>query len=359
MADARGAVDDDGATHAIVADDVRVRPIEHRLAEATRMPPLVVWALATGVALALCVAWHNATGAWRGLDVDGERFWLTPWRLEIVFAVVLGYVFACGSWLVRSVRRDFDALAPALAIDASALEAERAGIGFFSRSTLLVAGIGGVAAGIAIHSLVNAILPDDSPALHDRLWRFVRDVATWVLAVRLIAVVIGSSRRISRLSERAARIDLLDLRGLAPLARIGLRSALAFALAATMIAAMAADERTLPVTFISMAVVGVIGAFTVLLPVRGAHRAIRRAKDAELRAVRAEIARTRAAALAGTGEDATRLGGLLAYESRIAGVGEWPFDLGTFVRFAAFLALPLGSWIAAALVEWVVSRALG
>jgi hypothetical protein len=210
--------------------------------------------------------------------------------------------------------------------------------------------------------LVSAILPPGNPALEDRFWRFVRDVLIWTLSIRLIVVVIGSSQRVSQLSERVARIDLLDLRGLAPLARIGLRSALAFALAASMIVAMASDELTLPVTLITMAIVGAVGAFAVLLPVRGVHRAIRAAKDAELLAVRAAIARTRAAALAGGAagaEDATRLGGLLAFEARIAGVGEWPFNVGTFVQFAVFLALPLGSWIAGALVEWLVSRVLG
>jgi hypothetical protein len=54
-----------------------------------------------------------------------------------------------------------------------------------------------------------------------------------------------------------------------------------------------------------------------------------------------------------------RLGGLLAFEARIASVGEWPFDVRTLVRFLALLALPLGSWIAAALVEWLVSHVLG
>ena len=54
-----------------------------------------------------------------------------------------------------------------------------------------------------------------------------------------------------------------------------------------------------------------------------------------------------------------QLGGLLAFEARIAGVGEWPFDVGTFVRFTAFLALPLGSWVASALVERLVSRVIG
>jgi len=109
-----------------------------------------------------------------------------------------------------------------------------------------------VAAGIAVHALVNAILPPAHAALDDRSWRFVRDVTMWTLSIRLMVVVIGSSQRVSRLSVRTARIDLLDLRGLAPLVRIGLRSALAFALAASMIAAMGSDELTLPVTLVTM-----------------------------------------------------------------------------------------------------------
>jgi len=230
-----------------------------------------VWIVATLIVLVLCTPWHNATGAWRGLAVDGEPFWQTSWRLEIVFAVILGYVFACGSWIVRNMRPDLDALAPVLAIEPSELAAERAGI--------------------AVHSLVNAMLPPGHSALDDRSWRFIRDVTVWTLSIRLMLVVIGSSRRVSQLSERVARIDLLDLRGLAPLARIGLRSALVFALAASMIVVMASDELTIPVTLLTMAIVGAVGAFTVPLPVRGVHRAIRAAKDAELLAVRAAIAR--------------------------------------------------------------------
>jgi hypothetical protein len=81
---------------AIGAEDARLRPIEHRLAEALRLPSLVVWIIATVLVLVLCTAWHNATGAWRGFEVGGEPFWRTAWRLEIMFAVILGYVFACG-----------------------------------------------------------------------------------------------------------------------------------------------------------------------------------------------------------------------------------------------------------------------
>jgi hypothetical protein len=347
---------------AIDAGDLRVRPIEHRLAEALRLHPLASWIVATLLYLLFCTAWHNAAGTWRGLEVGGRPFWQTPWRLEIVFAVIFGYVVACGRWIVSAVRRDFDALAPALTIGPSELAAQRARIGLFSRSSLLLACAGGVAVGVGINLLVNSILPPGHAALEVRYWRLVRDVLVWVLSIRLILVVIGSSQRASQLSERVARIDLLDLRGLAPLARIGLRSALAFALAASLIAGMADDELTLPVTLLSMAVVGALGALAVLLPVRGAHRAIRAAKNAELIAVRSAIASARSQALLGgteAAEASMRLSGLLAFEARIAGVVEWPFNVGTFVRFALFLALPLGSWIAGALVEWMVSRVLG
>jgi hypothetical protein len=40
-------------------------------------------------------------------------------------------------------------------------------------------------------------------------------------------------------------------------------------------------------------------------------------------------------------------------------VHEWPFDVSTLARFAAFLLLPLGSWLGGALVEYGVSRLLG
>ena len=45
----------------------------------------------------------------------------------------------------------------------------------------------------------------------------------------------------------------------------------------------------------------------------------------------------------------------MAYRERIRAVPEWPFGVGTAPRALLYVALPLLSWIAAALVE----RALG
>jgi hypothetical protein len=43
--------------------------------------------------------------------------------------------------------------------------------------------------------------------------------------------------------------------------------------------------------------------------------------------------------------------GLLALETRIENVPEWPFDMNSFSRVILYLLLGLGSWVGAALVE--------
>ena len=50
---------------------------------------------------------------------------------------------------------------------------------------------------------------------------------------------------------------------------------------------------------------------------------------------------------------------LVAYETRVASIATWPFDLSTLLRFALYVALGLGSWLGAAMVERLVSAVLG
>jgi hypothetical protein len=54
-----------------------------------------------------------------------------------------------------------------------------------------------------------------------------------------------------------------------------------------------------------------------------------------------------------------RVADLVAYEARVASIPTWPFDLSTLVRFAFYVALGLGSWLGAAVVERFVNVALG
>lgn len=47
---------------------------------------------------------------------------------------------------------------------------------------------------------------------------------------------------------------------------------------------------------------------------------------------------------------------LLAYRAYVESIREWPFDAPTLLRFALFVAIPVGSWLGGALVErWLTT----
>jgi hypothetical protein len=54
-----------------------------------------------------------------------------------------------------------------------------------------------------------------------------------------------------------------------------------------------------------------------------------------------------------------RLTDLVSYEARIAAVAEWPIDTSTLLRLGFYLAIGLGSWVGAAMVERLLETALG
>jgi hypothetical protein len=98
-----------------------------------------------------------------------------------------------------------------------------------------------------------------------------------------------------------------------------------------------------------------------LLPLLGARQRLRQRKDAELARVRQALREARDRVLAP--DAAERLAGglladLIAYERRVAEVPEWPLDASTLLRLALYLVLGLGSWVGAALVEWLVDAVL-
>jgi hypothetical protein len=49
---------------------------------------------------------------------------------------------------------------------------------------------------------------------------------------------------------------------------------------------------------------------------------------------------------------------LLALRNQVADVREWPVDLSTLMRLLLYLAIGLGSWVGAALVDLGVERVL-
>ena len=115
-------------------------------------------------------------------------------------------------------------------------------------------------------------------------------------------------------------------------------------------------------TFLAYSKGGVLAAALLLLPAWGVHRRILAAKQAEFARVREVMHRGRQSLLesaAGGSASPGRMADIVAYEARVASIATWPFDLSTLVRFALYVALGLGSWLGAAMVERLVSAVLG
>ena len=164
---------------------------------------------------------------------------------------------------------------------------------------------------------------------------------------------------VARLVAAVERIDLLDRSSLAPFSRMGLRNAFVWAGGSSIASLIFLDvERVWPVALV-IAVTLFMATRALLGPVREIQRRLRAEKRAELARVRERIRSAHESALErDDAEGEARLPGLLAWESRIEQVAEWPFDAPTLVRFAALVALAVGSWLGGALVERLLGIAL-
>jgi hypothetical protein len=179
----------------------------------------------------------------------------------------------------------------------------------------------------------------------------------WNLGV-FVYSTLTYARRFSDLAGEVERIDLFDLYALAPFARQGLRSALLWLLLLSLVSLNAVDL----IWFFSIAAVALVGGTAALiLPVRGIHVRLRQAKKAELQRIHAAIRGDPGAlsgSLIGAHGTSLRLSDLLAYRKFLESVREWPFDSPTLLRFALYLAIPLGSWLGGAFVERLLGAAL-
>ena len=97
----------------------------------------------------------------------------------------------------------------------------------------------------------------------------------------------------------------------------------------------------------------------LILPIRGLHRKIRSAKDAELEWVNRAIAEERRALAAA---DTTRRSGdmadLVAYRNLVSSVSEWPFTSSNYARILLYALIPAASWGLGLVAEQFVEQLL-
>jgi len=135
-----------------------------------------------------------------------------------------------------------------------------------------------------------------------------------------------------------------------PLIRQGLTNALLVIGMVSVLSLLAVESRYGPVLvgfwimFIGLAWIG------MMLPLRGIRKKIRVAKDQELDWCRQKLKVSRDVLKSGTGGQQS-IAEIIAYETMIENIRNWPFDNPTLVRFTLYLLIPLVSWLGGALVE--------
>ncbi len=118
-----------------------------------------------------------------------------------------------------------------------------------------------------------------------------------------------------------------------------------------------------PVFIIGILIVSLgLAVHRLLAPMMGVRRRVREAKLIELERVRKVIraeSRSRPEPEDHWQSIDGHLSDLIVYETRIESVSTWPVDSSGVVRFVLYVFGGLGAWVGAALMERLLSAALG
>lgn len=339
-----------------------------RFAASLRMPPAWIGLLLAAALLGCFLLLEWSLGRFEALlapDAPPERG--EDFRVSLVMLMLAAYLPAAQVAGLRASRRALDALHPLLRCSAREFAVLRGEMGSVHRLGYYCSAIAGLLIGIL--ALV-AVEPDwgDYKLLSyypEALSHRVLGPILGLLTGMLMHSRISDSRRLSHLGRERGQVDLLDPRSLAPFARLGLLNALIFigaiSIALLFLADLGAAPRMAGVLVFLFLVIAAMAIISMLLPVLGIRERIRETKREALDDCRERIRSARDAwkesggAAAGEG---TGMADLVAYRSLIESVPEWPFNAPLLTRLLLYLAIPLASWVAGAMVERGLDRLL-
>jgi len=150
--------------------------------------------------------------------------------------------------------------------------------------------------------------------------------------------------------------DLLDRSLVEPFARQGLRRAFYWAGGSSIASLLFLELAEVGALIAIIGITCSCATLAFLSPALAIRGRVAERKQGELDRVRAAILLAKENALAGAETPgAAELPGLLAWETRLGEVREWPYDFDSRIRFAGLLVLAVGSWLGGALVERVLA----
>lgn len=277
-----------------------------------------------------------------------------------VLLVLIAYLPTAQIYLARWSRRHVDSLRPLLGGGEDLVFRDV----YRQRSSRLA----GAAGSVAFVTLFLLVPIDADVYRRIEYWTpesavpwLLLPVTGWMVA-RLAHALIFDALFVSHLAADLRRIDLVDTGPLAPFVQQGLRSALLILLFLGIgLTGLPGQSEVMTTALLNIVAMLAVAVTALVLPVTGVRARIRAEKKTQLATLRERINADREAVLhGGPGADSatSRLPGILALESRLESVREWPFDLPSLLRFALYVALGLGSWLGAATVERMLDVAL-
>ena len=276
-------------------------------------------------------------------------------RTDIVLSFVTAYTLGAGLIGLAKATRELDRLRPILRVGDPEWRAFRRRLCPSAGALSIAAPIGGAVGA----SLV--LLPyQQRVAAAEALVSLPFMILLFALLAMQALITIRQSQVFHEVGLQHVEVELLDLGALSPFAAMGLANVASWFIGSALAAFLVVSTATVwIVAMVLVATVG-MGIAGLILPSRGLHLRIRERKREELARIREAIASERAGLFSAApgSPRAPAMPSLLAYEARIEGVREWPWDTSTLRRFGLFLLIPLASWIGGALVERVVDAAL-
>ena len=345
------------------AEPVSERLWSDWLFERVPLPPALFGALLASTLLGLLALLAVATGAFDRLAVRGLAWWQSrDGRIAVLLTLLAGTIPAALRYHELGTRRNLEALAGANLWPVG----QPAALHHATSGSLRAAIAFGIVGMLQIPVVAYTVDRDAGLYFTARYW-WLGPIWTWVVGSFVTFTggiltyrVVTDARTFARLARSLPAVDLLERDTLLPFARQGLRSAVPGVIVVTFFVLNLGDAAFQLASLWIIAVVLIQNAAVLVIPMRGVHEQLRAAKRDELVRVNAAI-RGEVGALHGSPlgqRERLSLADLLAWRAFVEAVPEWPIDLPTLGRFAAYVVLPLLGWIGAALVQHVLESAM-
>jgi hypothetical protein len=315
-------------------------------------------AIAVGYLL-LHVAFDAVVMALWGFPPGELPLWQNDqWWTDFVNAALIGYLPAAQAMARRDVARDLAEMRPRLRCNAAEfneLSDASTGPGGPIARALSLSGLV-VGAWITFFDPSVAFRTSVSPSDPWFVWTLGRLILMIWLISRFAVYDFNVTRIYRSLGRNSVRIDLLDIRSLAPFARRGQRSALTWVIFSSILSLFWLGDSAAQANLPGLVLILSMAAFAFIGPLAGLSQGIRVAKHAELERLRDQIRAARAET--DTAGASPRLANLTGYYQLIDNASEWPIDAANLLKFIGYLLLGLGSWLGGAVVERILDSAI-